>query len=296
MNSIPQELKELKQWVLWKREEDGTKHPYQIDGFKAKTSAPRTWASFTDVIRRFQNSGKKFKGIGFVFTADDVYCGIDLDHSVNDGVVSESALKIVRDMSSYTEISPSGTGLHIIVGATIRGHRRRTQGIEMYDSAQFFTMTGNRLEGTSAIINIRQKELDKLYAQAFGTPSSSVIASKPKLQSVPLMDAEVMLLCEQAKNGAKFRALFNGDVSSVNGDYSAGDIALCSMFAFYTQDSAQINRLFQSSELYKIPARTDSNGKKKIARCRKWDGKYGVETIEKAIDRCGNYYKGTGWK
>lgn len=55
-------------------------------------------------------------GVGFRF-AGSGYIGIDLDHVYNgtSGAMTEEASAIVRLCGSYTEVSPSGDGLHIIV-------------------------------------------------------------------------------------------------------------------------------------------------------------------------------------
>ncbi len=93
----------------------------------------------------------RYDGIGFVFSADDPYTGVDLDHvrDADTGVVQPWALDIVRRLDSYTEISPSGGGLHVIVRAQVpRGRKKFPQlGAEMYDRARYFTMTGNVFAG-----------------------------------------------------------------------------------------------------------------------------------------------------
>ena len=53
-------------------------------------------------------------GVGFVFT-DTEYTGVDLDGCLIDGKPTAEARQIIDALKSYTEKSPSGTGLHIIV-------------------------------------------------------------------------------------------------------------------------------------------------------------------------------------
>ena len=75
---------------------------------------------------------------------------MDIDHCRNeDGTFTETAQAILDKYPSYTEISPSGAGLHIFYRGEMpgKGNKNSTTGVEMYASARYFTMTGNRLEG-----------------------------------------------------------------------------------------------------------------------------------------------------
>ena len=80
--AVPQELKALRQWVLWReKQRDGkpTKIPYQVSGVKAKTDTPETWTDYQSAIEHRD----RFSGVGFVFSEDDPYCGIDLDNCLD---------------------------------------------------------------------------------------------------------------------------------------------------------------------------------------------------------------------
>ncbi|MEC2368095.1 DNA primase, partial [Bacillus licheniformis] len=94
--NIPQELKNAPQWILWRSEErDGkkTKVPYQIDGSMAQSSNKRTWSTFPTVLKFYND--RDYDGIGFMFSKDDPFIGIDIDHCVEDGVLSPFAEEIV---------------------------------------------------------------------------------------------------------------------------------------------------------------------------------------------------------
>ena len=117
---IPDELKALPQWVAWKFEqvktETGTrlaKVPYSPKTYlKASTVNPQTWGKYEEAIEI-----EGFWGIGFVFSKDDPYAGIDLDkcRDSKTGNIEEWARQIIGYFNSYTEISPSGTGVHIFI-------------------------------------------------------------------------------------------------------------------------------------------------------------------------------------
>lgn len=156
--NIPAELKAFKNWVLWKRKQktpDGRaqKMPYSALGLLAKTNKPETWTDFDNAAAILK--GGKYDGLGFVFT-NTPYVGVDLDGCFIDGELSPTAKEIVELLDGYTEYSPSGKGLHIIVKASLpKGKRQNSidgMKVEMYGhgSPRYFTMTGNIYDrGTS---------------------------------------------------------------------------------------------------------------------------------------------------
>ena len=142
---IPLELASRQQWV-------GHKNKHPIDpatGQRASTTKPSTWGSFRQAIAAVERFG--LDGVGFVFTSDDPYCGVDLDDAIDaDGTMKLWARSIIERLDGYTEYSQSGTGLHVIVRATKpAGPNRRDiedGHIEIYDRARFFVVTGRPLE------------------------------------------------------------------------------------------------------------------------------------------------------
>jgi putative DNA primase/helicase len=166
--AFPAELIERNQWVAWKliqRKQDAkpTKLPYDAKtGQMASSTDPTTWAGLQAALDRFSQGG--YSGVGYVFAENDPYTGIDLDHALSDaGELELWARPIVERFNSYTELSPSRTGLHIIIRGKVpdgQGHLvklRKTPlwredahpdaAIEMYSSGRFFTMTGEVWHG-----------------------------------------------------------------------------------------------------------------------------------------------------
>ena len=82
---IPEELRERPQWVVWRREErDGkpTKIPYQARvRARASTTDPATWSSYQDASAAAEAEG--VDGLGFVFSEDDPFAGVDFDGCVD---------------------------------------------------------------------------------------------------------------------------------------------------------------------------------------------------------------------
>src|ERR1044071_3304705 len=134
-NRIPLDLRSLPQWVLWKFDwVDETKQwakvPYCAGGGRAKSNDAATWASFDKVGLAFNVN--EHAGIGFVFSEADEFCGIDFDHCVEDGHATTEAAKWIARLDSYTEVSATGTGVHVIVRAKCAKGVKRN-GIEVYD-------------------------------------------------------------------------------------------------------------------------------------------------------------------
>ncbi len=141
--NVPEEMKIRPQWVNWRLEERGgdlTKVPY-MPGTERKASSTdlTTWGTFEDALDRYD-------GIGFVFSSGDPYVGVDLDGCVDPetGEIEPWAAEIVEALDSYTELSPRGTGIHIIAKGEIPGNGKGGR-VEMYSAKRFFTVAGHTL-------------------------------------------------------------------------------------------------------------------------------------------------------
>jgi len=252
----PGELRTADQFVCWREEDrdgDITKVPYSVHGGRASSINPKTWAPFEAAIDYAEEHS--MSGIGFVFTEDDPYAGIDLDkcRDSETGEIDQWARKIVNALDSYTEISPSGTGLHIFVKATLPGHNNRKGPLEMYESGRYFTLTGEHLDGTPAEIHERQDVLERLYRYYF---KDRIIGEanghRSRATSLDVGDEDLLELAMQAKNGEKFSRLWRGDTSDYAGDESRADLALCSLLVFCTAaDTERMDHLFRRSGLYR---------------------------------------------
>ena len=152
VENIPDEIRSYAHWVVYRLEERGgktTKVPYIAGGVgKASATDLTTWRSFEESVEDVEKGRRD--GVGFVFSSGDPYCGVDLDACLDPATeaIAPWATEIVAALASYTEITPSGRGLHIIVRGRLPPGRRRQGPIEMYDSGRFFTMTGHCLEAT----------------------------------------------------------------------------------------------------------------------------------------------------
>ncbi len=271
---IPSELLEYKQWVLWRRAEVNgrtTKMPISPwSGKVASCDKPQTWSTYRHVS--YASRRYACDGVGFVFTDSDPFCGIDLDQcrTIN-GVITPKALELIETFGSYTELSPSATGAHILIKAKLRGNGRRTGQVEIYDSGRYFTVTGKHLAGTPLVIHSRQQELDTLMNQLFAPVVSMPMETLPVAANIS--DEELIERAKNARDGQRFRRLWSGDASEYGNDHSRADLALCRTLAFWCGgNSERIDRLFRRSGLMR----------------EKWDRRtgataYGALTIRAAL-------------
>jgi putative DNA primase/helicase len=181
--AIPDELKEFAHWVCWKWKQRAgrrTKLPVNpTDGTLASATDPETLTHLWPAIS--YTVDHRGAGLSFVFSADDPFAGVDLDNCVDEyGKIAEWAETIVRELNSYTEFSPSGTGLKIFLKGTLpTGGRNRKGDIEMYDRDRFFTVTARRLHWTPKSIEDRQTELTALHRRVFGEPAPKTEQPSP---------------------------------------------------------------------------------------------------------------------
>lgn len=263
------ELQARPQWVAWHWEKvqgkDGkpTKPPYVANnGSLASSTDPTTWMAYAKAEAAFKKAGHD--GLGFVVTADDPYCGIDLDHCRDKatGAIDAWAMTIVTALDSYTEVTPSGEGLRvwIMTGEWIVDLDRHTKSmadrlgakadakIEIYDRKRYFTVTGNHLPSTPTTINERGAALAALCDELW-LPQPVSASTAPATAGRSLSAQQVVALMKKAKNSATIERLMAGDMSDYNDDHSRADEALCCLIVFYSRDSEVIDQVFRQSKL-----------------------------------------------
>ena len=266
---IPTELKARNQWVCWllkKVESPNGKPPKKpftkvpicpLTGTTASTTEPTTWTDFGTACNFYQDFADDggIHGLGFILRDDLI--GVDLDgcRDAQSGEIADWATKIIKLLTSYTEISPSGTGIRIFCRGQPqpKGSNRRSGDIEIYDcnSPRYLTVTGWHLDGTPTTIEPRPAELERLYAQVF-KQSDEKPAKRPAAQSAAPSLEEIVAVATAAKNGDKFSKLWNGDWEGDYPSQSEADLALAAMLAFYTGPHADLlDDLFRQSGLYR---------------------------------------------
>lgn len=280
---VPNALKKVDQWVCWRTEDrDGKPTKVPIDPVADNYASVTDSATWTDFDTAYQYSQQMVvDGVGFVFRDDGPYAGIDLDDCRNPetGIVEEWAGDIVAQLDSYTERSPSGTGLHILVEGALPAGGSRTGELELYDQARYFTVTGDHVAGTPTSVEQRTAALRSLYEDYVDTGDESALdtagpPTRDRSGESPAADKDVIERACTAANGGRFERLWTGDTAGYE-SHSEADMALCCYLAFWTGgDAAQVDRLFRQSGLMRD----------------KWDtvhysdgSTYGEKTVQRAI-------------
>jgi len=284
-------------------------------GELASTTDDRTWTDL-ETAQQYAAERTDVAGLGFVFTAVDSLVGVDLDdcRDPETGELDEQASAIVERLDSYTEVSPPGTGVHVIVEGTLPADRRRSGDVEMYEEARCFTMTGAHLSLTPQRIHERAEALSEVHADVIAdrtgtdpdSPTAKTVGASPPEslgnstersisdESAPetgdsasdsgggTLDDEALLHhAREAANGEKFERLWQGQTAGYP-SHSEADMALCCLLAFWTSgDQTQMEQLFRQSGLHR----------------EKWDevhyadgSTYGEKTIERAIATTSEFY------
>ncbi len=272
------QLAEYRQWVGWEyREQRTRKVPINPHTWRdASTTDAGTWGTYEEA----KSAGNK---VGFVFSELDPFTGIDLDDCVEDGEVLEWAMEIVLLLDSYTELSPSSTGLKVWVKGSKPGTRCRSGSIEVYDRNRFFAFTGRAFHRGS--IEDRQEQLERLYRTVF--PEAEQQGINTFVAGGGFAGEDEELLSKARSSSAKVRRLYdNGDTFVVGGDHSKADNLLCWHLAFWTgHDAERMDRLFRASKLMRP----------------KWDERrgnstYGDDTIAYAVKTQPSSYDPVSYK
>jgi primase-polymerase (primpol)-like protein len=176
---IPDTLADLEQWICWQEiERDGkaTKvpiKPYHTNGTpNASATDPATWRNLETALAFHESDRVRTDGLGFVFVPETPIVGVDLDDCRDPatGELDSWARDIVERLDSYTEVSPSGRGIHVLLEGELPPGRNRRGAVEMYDTARFFTVTTDHIEATPRTVEHRQDALLGVHYEYVQTP------------------------------------------------------------------------------------------------------------------------------
>jgi putative DNA primase/helicase len=170
---MPRRLQDCDHFVVWKYavvDDEIKKPPFSPrTGRAASVRTPATWGSLQEARTAYETG--KFAGIGIVLTSNMGIVALDIDHCITDGHVSEDAQQMIHALHSYTEASPSGTGIRILLEGKLPGGLRRQGTVEMYEDLRYVTLTGHRFAQTPEEIQPRHRELYELYHRVFALGS-----------------------------------------------------------------------------------------------------------------------------
>ncbi|MCV4385613.1 AAA family ATPase [Pseudomonas aeruginosa] len=241
-NNIPLELRQLPQWACARAD----KAPLDPKtGRLADPTDPATWGTFEQAEAYADQYGLR---VGFMLSADDPFCVIDLDDKPTKPATEEQKArhqKILEAFQSYTERSSSGTGYHIVVrGAVPSGVHR--DNVEVYSDKRFMIFTGDVVRPLP--VADYQPMLEVLHAEMNKPQAAPVVDVPPLLQ---VSDEEVLAKA-RATYGRRFESLWNGNWQQLgigDGSQSPADLELAGKLAEFTSDDEQVKRLFLASAL-----------------------------------------------
>lgn len=277
---LPNKLKSRNTFCKWRKVPEKGKLPFTTLGQLANSSDRRCFTDFKTVCENLEG----YDGIGIGIFDDLV--AIDIDHCVNNGVISDLAQNIIDTMNCYTEYSPSGNGIRMIALSSELDYDKkryyinnRRLGLEIYVAGytnRFVTLTGNAIrecdlvDRSNELITILDKYMVK--PMQFQDPSREAPGSF-------LSDESVIAKALASKQGEKFRSLWDGDIPE-GMSHSEADLSLCTTLAFWCGgDIEQMDRLFRESGLMR----------------EKWDREdYRTATLNKAVAITTEFYKPLG--
>jgi putative DNA primase/helicase len=267
--AIPEALGVEPRWVLWHYElRDGkwTKVPFTVTGTAAFSTKAATWTTLKTALQCYEAGG--FDGVGFVL--GDGWAGVDFDdvRSSETGELVPKAAEVVAALASYTEVSPSRSGVKVFLRGKIPEGGNRKKGffgpsteIEMYDHGRYFAVTGKPWPNTPGVVAERTVELAALHAEVFGTcngtsngnGATSIIEShlhlKPK-DELKRDDEQVLAAVrEDPKKAKDLKLLWAGEIKKWKNNDSAADFTLATLLASASRDPIQIERLMRNTLL-----------------------------------------------
>ncbi len=226
-----------------------------------------------------------FSGVGFVLTNADPFVAIDIDGCIQDSRISDATRQLIETFDSYTEISPSGQGIRIMIkgqmplGMSNRFSLNGAKGVEIYAHSRYVTITGAALNGTPSPLrdfdNDQWSTILELLGQS-GSSSSTGGVSRVSTTVTAEDQRNIERLEHDEKHGSEFRALFHyGDLARYGGDQSKADLRLTTLVANVVGfDETAIDRIIRASKLFR---------KKWDTRHRNDGATYGQMTIEKVL-------------
>lgn len=229
------------QWVLWRyvENEEGEKpkkFPFTRYNKVAKANDPATWLSYSEVTNALNESDGAYDGIGLMF--DGTVLGVDLDSCLDEGEITDPIVKAFVDAgNTYTDISPSGTGLHLYFKLTspLKLSKNKRSGVELYTESRFFTFS-KKLFKQNVVRTITPAEAEALL-KILGYPWNAVAEAVNQVVSGNSTNLDLEIVKQKmfaSQNGTEIKALYEGDTSTYGGDTSSADAALCQHLNYWT--------------------------------------------------------------
>jgi len=292
-SKIPQELRELRQWGLYRKTWNEEKQKYSKEpvnphnGYLGKSNDESTWSD----IRTALSAIDKFNADGLAFYFKPPYIGIDLDDIGDEldrylqGDIESNIVHVFMNATkTYSEISMSGKGIHIIGKAKIPGDRRRKGNVEMYTDGRFFAITGNFFGSNNEISEILETQMNFLYKRYLD--SGNIIQGNFKksewIEGNDLTVEEIIQTALSSRNGNRFKLFMDGGWEKLYTSQSEADLAFANDLSFWTAGDFE-----KMDEIFRMSAMMRDKYDRKTGKTT-----YGIGILNKAISESSNHYSG----
>ncbi|MGL4697102.1 phage/plasmid primase, P4 family [Enterococcus larvae] len=292
-NKIPLELRELRQWGLYRRTWNEEKQKYDKEpmnphnGYKGRSNDESTWSDFQTALSAME----RFKADGLAFYFKPPYVGIDLDDIGDDleryleGDIENNIVYVFMNATkTYSEISMSGKGIHIIGKGEIPGERRRKGDVEMYTDGRFFAITGNFFGSNDEINEIPPIQMDFLYKRYLddGKIIQGNFRKSDWVDGNDLSVTDIIQAALASKTGHRFKLFMDGGWERLYESQSEADLAFANMLAFWS--AADFEKM---DEIFRMSAMMRDKYDRKTGKTT-----YGIGLLNKAISESSNHYTG----
>lgn len=281
-DKIPLELRQRPQWVVWRTilslGGEKKKPPYnpKDPNRPAEVDDPTTWGTFEEAMACYAANQSLFSGLGYVFTGDDEFFGIDVD---DEAAVKPDHLpmrrrivqELLENVVTYTEVSPSGTGLHFIAKGKlppgVDGKRSTPLQLEIYNDKRYFTITGNTLEGRDRITD-QQAFLHSIFTEVFNTQGRVTERALDTFinRRTDLSDEEVIRLATNFT--PTFAPRYNAQQDCEPGEWSETFMMVVGTLDRFTGLVDQVERLVMQSPMV-LNAKPAPNGELRVIKARR---------------------------
>lgn len=247
-----------------------------------------TFFSFDEALKMMQPD----EGLGIGMWGK--LCGVDIDHCVEDGVISNEAMAIVDYFNSYAELSMSGTGIHILflceeqhkdadkyyvkLGKKQIKEKGITgmEGLELYQGFhdhRYLTLTGEEIHSMNVEFVSGYKL--QLFLELFFKKPVSSFTKTVEFESSDVEDQAWIKFALLEKKPKKLLECWVKTPTGSGGTESEDDFIFMNELAFWCNCNPKVMRaVFESSRYYKA---------KDAKHLKKWSR---VDYSEGLINKC----------
>lgn len=240
-----------KYWIGYVKRNNGkkvTKIPTDIHGKPLSVTSGNFYK-----LKELKNN-KSIDGVGIVLGYENNLLGVDLDNVLKDGKLTNSIIyEFINNCNTYSEISPSGNGLHIFLdveGLELKAKKKTNEDgtvYEMYTKGRFFTFTNNVFTNNE-VRKVTPQEAEELLSE-LGYPFGRENEGRAQDNAKTIEDQQVLNIAFSSIKGEKIKRLYEGDTTEHNNDSSSADLAFCSYISFFSGNKEQVERIWLSSKL-----------------------------------------------